>query len=311
MERDIDKFLTYLEVEKYASVNTIKSYHGDLRLFKNFLGSQLRRISLNTNCDALLDGEQGWGETIENIDHILLRKYLVYLREKGHSKKSISRRLACLRSFFKFLVREGYLKSNPISGLSAPKQEKKLPLFLIEDEVTKLLETPEKDLPGLRDRAILETLYSTGIRVSELVGLNLEDMDFIGGVVKVRGKGKKERLTPIGDRALRVIRDYLEKRPAVSLDKKNPLFLNKGNTRLTDRSVRRMVEKYIRLASIKTDASPHTLRHSFATHLLNRGADLRSVQELLGHVNLSTTQIYTHVTTERLKSVYNKAHPRA
>ena len=182
--------------------------------------------------------------------------------------------------------------------MSNPKLEKHLPKFLTEEEITRLIESPDlAKLSGLRDRAILETFYSTGIRVSELVGLNFEDIDFFSGVVKVRGKGKKERMVPIGEKALGVLRDYAQKRkntlPAV--------FLNKNGSRLTDRGVRLILDKYIRLTSLREDISPHSLRHSFATHLLNRGADLRSVQELLGHANLSTTQIYTHVTMDKLK----------
>jgi site-specific recombinase XerD len=213
-----------------------------------------------------------------------------------------------LRTFFKFLSREGYIKTNPATLLLTPKLDKRLPQFLTEDEINKLLDSPSKDdISGLRDRAIMETFYSTGMRISELVGLNLEDVDFISGVVKVRGKGKKERLLPIGEKALTALRHYLDKRK----EKTKEIFLNKSGTRITDRGVRDILEKYIKLTSLKENISPHTLRHTFATHLLNHGADLRSVQELLGHVNLSTTQIYTHLSTERLKNIYDKTHPRA
>jgi Site-specific recombinase XerD len=192
--------------------------------------------------------------------------------------------------------------------LSTPKLDKHLPSFLTEDDVVKLVESPSKDkTSGLRDRAMLETLYSTGMRISELVGLDREDIDFVASVVKVLGKGRKERLLPIGERALSSIQEYLNKRE----EENKALFLNKNGSRLTGRGIRDVLAKYIKITSIKTHVSPHTLRHSFATHLLNRGADLRSVQELLGHVNLSTTQIYTHLTTDRLKIVYDKAHPRA
>lgn len=294
MDRYINKFLAYLEIEKNASPHTMLNYHIDLKCFRNFLGEV----------------------PIEKIDYLILRKFLAYLKEKNFAKRTVARRIACLRSFFKFLCREGYLKTNPISVLSTPKLDKRLPIFLSEDEVTKLIESAdEKNFQGLRDRAILEALYSTGIRVSELVGLNVEDVDFIGGVVKVLGKGNKERLVPIGDRALRSMRDYLEKvlvpEESRSGKSKRALFLNKSKRRLSDVSVRKIIDKYIRKTSLKEKISPHTLRHTFATHLLNRGADLRSVQELLGHMNLSTTQIYTHLTTERLKSVYDKTHPRA
>ncbi|MDD2654770.1 MAG: tyrosine-type recombinase/integrase, partial [Candidatus Omnitrophica bacterium] len=189
-----------------------------------------------------------------------------------------------------------------------PKLDKRLPHFLTEDEMLKLLGAPPKDgESGLRDRAIMETFYSTGMRISELVGLNMDDIDFISGVVKVRGKGKKERLLPIGEKALSALRQYIENRK----EKTKEVFLNKNGTRITDRGVRDILEKYIKLTSLKENISPHTLRHTFATHLLNHGADLRSVQELLGHVNLSTTQIYTHLSTERLKNIYDKTHPRA
>ena len=290
IDRYIVKFLNYLKVEKNMSMHTVLNYSIDLRDISKFLGDSAE---------------------IEKIDYLALRKFLADLKLRNYSHRTIARKFACLRSFFKFLYREGYIKSNPISGLSTPKLERKLPVFLDESEVAKLLEAPPTDaLAGLRDRAMLETLYSSGLRISELVGLNIDNIDFIGGVLKVLGKGRKERLVPIGDRALKCIRAYLEKRGVESLDKK-AVFLNKSNSRLTDRSVRRTLEKYIHITSLREDISPHTLRHSFATHLLNRGADLRSVQELLGHMNLSTTQIYTHVTAERMKAVYNKAHPRA
>jgi site-specific recombinase XerD len=195
--------------------------------------------------------------------------------------------------------------------LSSPKLDKHLPSFMTEEEVKKLIESAfarnDKDIPGLRDRAILEVFYSSGLRISELVGLNLDDIDFISGIVKIRGKGKKERIVPIGEAALLTIRKYLDKRK-----KESPvIFLNNNSRRITTRGVRYILGKYLHLAEMRPGVSAHTFRHSFATHLLNRGADLRTVQELLGHANLSTTQIYTHLTTEKLKSVYDKAHPHA
>jgi len=278
--------MRYLEIEKNYSVHTLLNYRLDLEGFSEFLGYS----------------------PIEGIDYLTLRKYLAALKEKNLAVRTVNRRLSSLRSFFKFLTREGYLKVNPIVILSSPKQEKHLPIFLTEEEVTRLIEAAaSKDERGLRDRAILETFYSTGIRIAELTGLSAEDIDFIGSIVKVMGKGKKERIVPIGEQALAAIRSYLAKRKKQA----EALFLNKSGRRISARGIRNIVKKYITLASIKQGVSPHTLRHSFATHLLNRGADLRSVQELLGHVNLSTTQIYTHLTTERLKSVYDKAHPRA
>lgn len=289
MQRYIEKFIRYLEIEKNYSKHTILNYTLDLEGFRKFLGEI----------------------PIGNVDYLVLRKYLALLKEKNMGSRTVGRHLSTLRSFFKFLTREGYLKTNPILVLSSPKLDKHLPQFLTEEEMIKLIDTvvpkDDKDELRFRDRTILETFYSTGIRISELVGLNIDDIDFISCVVKIRGKGKKERMVPIGDHAVSAIRKYLE----IRKQQTNALFLNKSGRRITDRGVRDIVGKYLRLASFRQGISPHTIRHSFATHLLNRGADLRSVQELLGHANLSTTQIYTHLTTERLKNVYNKAHPRA
>lgn len=289
IDRYIEKFIRYLEIERNASRHTLINYSIDLKSLGEFLKE----------------------EPIEKVDYVSLRRYLAHIKEQNLSKVSIARKIASIRSFFKFLFREGIIKNNPASSLSTPKRDKHLPKFLDEKEIVVLLESPDRESEaGARDRAILETLYSTGIRVSELVGLNMDHIDQIGGVVKVFGKGKKERIVPIGERALQAIRDYLKKKRPITRDTK-ALFFNKSGGRLTDRSVRRIINKYIIKASIQQKISPHTLRHSFATHMLDHGADLRSVQELLGHANLSTTQIYTHITTERLKSAYEKAHPRA
>ncbi len=289
MQRYIDKFINYLKIEKNAAEHTITNYKIDLRSFLSFLQ----------------------GKDVSTVDHLMLRRFLADMRARAYSKRTIARKLASLRSFFKFLYREGYIKSNPVTAISSPKLDKKLPIFLDVGKVTTLILTPDtKTDSGLRDRAILETLYSTGIRVSELVGLDSSDVDFISGVIKVFGKGSKERIVPIGDEAIAAIRKYIVKRNKRVKDK-DAIFLNSRGGRLTDRSVRRVIDKYIHACSIEEKISPHSLRHSFATHLLDRGADLRSVQELLGHMNLSTTQIYTHVTMARMKSVYDKAHPRA
>lgn len=286
MNRFIEKFLTYLEIEKNYSRHTLVNYKIDLVEFANFVKET----------------------PVERIDYLTLRRYLAELRTKEPKPRTLARKLSSLRSFFKFLQREGYVKNNPTALIMTPKLDKKLPQFLTEEEMGKFIEAPsKKNWSGKRDRAILETLYSTGMRVSELVGLNTENVDFIGNIVKVQGKGKKERLIPIGNKALLAIREYLKEREKQS----SALFLNKNGTRLTTRSICNITDKYIRLTGLRDKVSPHALRHSFATHLLNRGADLRSVQELLGHVNLSTTQIYTHMTTEKIKSVYDKAHPRA
>jgi integrase/recombinase XerC len=286
IDRYIDKFINYLRIEKNVSRHTIINYTQDLKDFSVFLEKK----------------------GLEDVDYLTIRKFLALLRSKEYKKKSIARKLSALRSFFKFLYKEGHVKTNPVVTVFTPKIEKTLPVFLDMPSVAKLIESADpKDIHGLRDRAIMELLYSSGLRVSELVGLDIDDVDYIGGVVKVMGKGRRERICPVGEKASGSIRDYTNKRRG----KGKALFLNKSGTRLCDRSVRRIIDKHIRKISLSQKISPHTLRHSFATHLLERGADLRSVQELLGHKNLSTTQIYTHITAERLKSVYDKTHPRA
>ncbi|MFH1858075.1 MAG: tyrosine recombinase XerC [Candidatus Omnitrophota bacterium] len=290
MKRYIEKFFRYLQYEKNVSPHTITCYRGDLEAFQQAVGEV----------------------AVEKVTLLDLRRFLADLKAKNLKKITMARKLSSLRTFFKFLCREGYLKTNPTLTLRTPKQEKRLPRTLGLEEVKQILEAPAEGFLGQRDRAILETLYSSGLRVSELTQLNLSHVDFIGGVVKVMGKGKKERLTPIGEEALRAIRAYLETREKVKIQRNaQALFTNKNGTRLTSRSVRRLLDRAIRKTSLAYHVSPHTLRHSFATHLLDRGADLRSVQELLGHQHLSTTQIYTHVTAERLKKIYEKTHPRA
>ncbi|MFA6320414.1 MAG: tyrosine recombinase XerC [Candidatus Omnitrophota bacterium] len=292
MQRFVEKFINYLKVEKNSSAHTITNYSVDLKAFEEFLGDK----------------------DVSAIDHLLLRKFLADMRAKDYSKRTVARKLASLRSFFKFMYREGHIKTNPISAISTPKLDHKLPVVLDEGQIAKLLQCPpEDDVFGLRDRAMLETIYSAGIRVSELVGLNISNVDLIGEVIKVFGKGSKERMVPIGRPAATALRRYLDRRDELGVkDKdKNAVFLGKNGTRLWDRSVRRILDKHIKSCAVVEHISPHSLRHSFATHMLDHGADLRSVQELLGHANLSTTQIYTHVTMDRLKAVYDKAHPRA
>jgi tyrosine recombinase XerC len=286
MSHPIPKFLTYLEIEKNYSDHTIVNYRIDLDEFFEFLN----------------------GQSFKDVDYQMLRRFVAHIRQKNLKPRSVARKLSCLRSFFKFLHREGIVDKNPATLLMTPKLDKKLPVFLTEEETLTLIETPQNDkLSDLRDRAIFETLYSTGIRVSEIVGLNDNSVDMIGNIIRVMGKGKKERMVPIGDKAIEAIREYTANRPS----KSQALFLNKDGQRLTTRSIRHIINKHLHKTSILKKISPHAIRHSFATHLLNRGADLRSVQELLGHQNLSTTQIYTHLTTEKLKSVYDQAHPRA
>ncbi len=292
MNPHVQNFLKFLESEKNASSHTVKNYAIDLREFSAFLDQK----------------------GVESVDYIDIRSFLALLKDKNYSKSSISRKLACIRSFFKFLAREEVVKTNPSAGIATPKREKKLPNFLEREEVVRLIESPAAaSWEGKRDRAILETLYSSGLRVSELVGLNQDDLDFFSALVRVRGKGKKERIVPLGQAALKAVQEYTGHKPPKMRDngQKKPLYLNRSGGRLTDRSVRRMILKYCRVTGLKKEVSPHMLRHSFATHMLDNGADLRSVQELLGHENLSTTQIYTHVTTKRLKEAYEAAHPRA
>lgn len=290
--RYIDEFIDYLNAERGASKHTIKAYRTDLLIFKEWREKK--------------------GVREDEVDQDVLRDYIAWMQQNGQSRATIARRFATLRSYYKFLTREEYMDTNPILEISTPKLEKKLPDFLYIEEVNTLLASPgEDDTISIRDRAILETLYSTGIRVSELVALNLSDLDLEAGMVKVMGKGGRERFVPIGSYAIRAIKRYLEKRPELLSKEEDALFLNRWGERISDRGVRFLIGKYMRRAGIGKRVSPHTLRHSFATHLLNRGADLRMVQEMLGHKSLSTTQIYTHLTKERLKKVYDETHPRA
>ena len=286
----VDRFLKFLEAEKNASPHTIKNYRSDLVEFFRFLGKN----------------------SPSEVNYLAIRRFLAHLKEKDFLRTTVSRKLACLKSFFKYLTREHLVAANPASGIATPKRERRLPSFLETKEVEHLLESTKGDSWEIkRDRAILETLYSSGIRVSELVGLDWNDMDLLSGLIKVRGKGKKERIVPIGSCAGNAIKEYMDATAVDSSNRSFPLFLNRSKTRLTDRSVRRITLKCAKRAALKKGISPHTLRHTFATHLLDRGADLRSVQELLGHAHLSTTQIYTHVSAKRLREAYDQAHPRA
>jgi len=323
----IHKFLDYLRFERRFSEHTAKCYGADLTQFGEFIkgASESDQTDSELISSSHHEAEPGTAVATQvdlKVDQLLLstqidtvRSYLGLLNEKQYSKATIARKLATLRSFYKFLVKRNYTSSNPVVSIRTPKQEKKLPRFLEYEEVKKLLSTPPVNTwLGARDKAILETLYSTGIRVSELVALNMDDIDFLGEVVHVRGKGKKERISPIGSSALQVIQHYMEYRNKRAQSNGNfdskVLFVNKHGRRLSTRSVRRKMDKYLKMSGLDPAISPHTLRHSFATHMLNNGADLRSVQELLGHQSLSTTQIYTHLTTKRLKEVYDNAHPR-
>lgn len=309
MEEALAEFLRSLALEKNASELTVKSYREDLTQAIEFLRGK------NDN-QPLTPGQ---------ITSRHLRAFTVWLHEKQYAKTTVARRIAAVRSWFRFLCRQGLVSKNPADGLRAPRQDKKLPHFLSETALDQLMQAPAPDTPqGLRDRAILETLYSAGLRVSEMTGLNLGDLDLDAGIATIRGKGKKERLAFFGSTALQTLKAWLAVRgaPAAPDEKRttsrgrgkkeeDAVFLNKNGTRLTSRSVGRLLEKYLAQAGMDPRTSPHTLRHTFATHLLDRGADIRSVQELLGHSSLANTQIYTHVTTQRLKDSYDKAHPRA
>jgi integrase/recombinase XerC len=299
MQEALAEFLHHLSLEKNASPLTVKSYREDLvqalDFFRTRLGSSAPRPDkLNTR---------------------LVRAYLAWLHEQGYAKSTIARRLAAVRSWCRFLCRQTVLKVNPADGLRGPRLDQKLPHFVQREDMLKLLAAPPAEEPlGVRDRAILETLYSAGLRVSELTGLNGGDVDLDAGLATVRGKGRRERLALLGPPAVHAVRLWLGQRAVIVARRPRAaaaLFLNRAGTRLSSRSVGRMLEKYLAQAGLDPRTSPHTLRHSFATHLLDAGADIRSVQELLGHRSLSTTQIYTHVTTQRLRDSYHQAHPRA
>jgi integrase/recombinase XerC len=286
----VERFLRYLAVERGASPHTLKSYRTDLADCAAFLAAS----RLGTLVDA---------------DARLLRAYLAALHERGLARSSVARRLATLRSFYRFLIRRGHAQANPAREVHSPKLPKRLPTYLPIDESEALLRADPPATPaGARDRAILELLYATGVRVAELSGLDVEDVDLRDGAVRVLGKGSKERIVPVGGKAVEALRAYLRQGGDRA---SGPLFLNERGGRLTVRSVHRIVRARARAAGLYRRVSPHTLRHTFATHLLDAGADLRLIQELLGHARLGTTQKYTHVTTDRLMKVYDAAHPRA
>ena len=301
----IDSFLDYLRSQKGYSDHTVKNYQVDLDHFLKFLANREGST-----------GEKGIAPELESIDFLVIREYLGRLYGR-YKRTTIARKLSAIRSFFYFLERKGLVQSNPAADISSPKQGRYIPSHLPVDEMFRLLEGPDRAKPlGLRDLAILEVLYSCGIRVSELSGLNVSSIDFDQRLVKVLGKGNKERIVPIGRKALEAIQEYVEAthplRKKGSRDfQDEPLFINFRGGRLTTRSIGRIVKRYASQCGLMTEITPHSLRHTFATHLLDGGADLRSVQELLGHVSLSTTQKYTHVSLEKLMEVYDKAHPRS
>jgi len=300
MDRLINRFIEYLATERNFSTHTLRSYRTDLRQFSLYLKGK---------------GFSGNLDKEPFVDHIMIRSFLGFLHKKN-KKSSIARKLASLRSFFKFLDKRGIIKTNPMDVIFIPKQEKYIPTFLTVDEINRLLESPDtSQISGLRDQAILEVLYSSGLRLAELTHMDVDSIDFSLGVVRVLGKGDKERIVPIGEVAMAALKRYMERREELIRKKtalgERALFLNYRGKRLSERSVHKIVRKYAHRCGLLRNISPHSLRHTFATHLLDGGADLRSVQELLGHISLSTTQRYTHISMDRLMEVYDKTHPRS
>ena len=343
----IEQFVNYLCYERHFSPYTARCYKADLRQYGEFLESDTTpgsSLGINsesdpskpatypsaaeisepetlTPSDSTADGGS-IGQSMVNADAMVVRRFLAHLDGFGYSPATTARKIATLRSFYKWLDKREQITNNPMLLIRTPKQTKRLPKAITVEQVDKLLSMPDsRDTLGARDRAILETLYSTGVRVSELVELNRSNLDLSGQTLRVRGKGKRERIVPLGSHAMAAIRHYMtllepdprfrEHRDRSEAEPSVPFFVNKNGGRLSSRSVRRKLDKYLVMAELDSTISPHTLRHSFATHLLDNGADLRSVQELLGHQSLSTTQIYTHLSTMRLRSAYDEAHPRA
>lgn len=297
---EIGDFLDYLTYERNVSINTIEAYRDDLEAFIGFL----------TNDYFTLGRDQ---LDLRLVDHLAIRAFLAHQGRRKLARASIARELSCIRSFFKWLVREGRVEVNPARAVATPKVEKQLPQVMQTSEVTLLIEQVATETPlGVRDLAWMELLYASGLRIGELVAIDIEDLELRAKLVKVRGKGSKERIVPFGSKAAEAIRNWLAARPELVRDPdETALFVNYRGERITDRSVRRLFDGYLRAASLRSGISPHTMRHSFATHLLNAGADLRAIQELLGHASLSTTQKYTHLNDWQLMAVYKKAHPRA
>lgn len=299
MDQALADFLRHLGLEKNSSAHTVKSYREDLTQAVAYFKDKL--------------GNSG-DVSASRVTTRHVRGYVAWLTEQGYAKTTVARRLAAVRSWFRYLCRQGVVSTNPCDGVRGPRQDRKLPHFLTGEQVEQLLAAPQGDEPlDWRDRAIFETLYSAGLRVAELVGLNLEDLDLDERILTVRGKGRRERLAMLGAPAVDALRRWLAVRESlIPANQAQPaVFLNHRGGRLTTRSVGRILERYLKEVGLDPRTSPHTLRHSFATHLLDAGADIRGVQELLGHRNLTTTQIYTHVSTQRLQDSYQKAHPRA
>jgi integrase/recombinase XerC len=321
----IDAFCDHLRIARGLSPHTVKGYAEDLMQFAGFLEGERDPTTDDprptttssdqrptTNDQPSIEGD--WGA----VTHRDLRRFLGELQAKGYARRSIARKLSAVRTFYRYLARREAVQGNPTVGITGPRRDQRLPQCITAPEIERLLQTPDRGATlGLRDAAILETLYSSGMRVSELVALDLTDLPEEDGRVRVFGKGRKERVVFLGRAARETLGEYLQRsRPALARSsrkgvKSSALFLNKNGTRLSDRSVRTIVETHVEAACIAGGGSPHTLRHSFATHLLENGADLRSVQELLGHASLAATQVYTHLTQDQLRKVYDAAHPRA
>jgi integrase/recombinase XerC len=304
MQKHIDDFIRHLKYERNASAHTLRNYLSDLAQFYDHLAP------------ADKDGRRR-EVPIQEIDNLTIREYMATLYEQNRKKSSIHRKVAALRTFFRYLCREGILEVNPATLVSSPRVERKLPNHLTIEQMVRFIETPETEtVLGRRDRAILELLYASGLRVSELVGLNLTDIDFENLTIRVKGKGRKVRIIPFGTHAKAALQAYLAVRGELLLEAEpdridpNAVFFNYQGTRITTRSVGRMIDKYVKMCTDLHHISPHSLRHSFATHLLDAGADMRAIQELLGHARLSTTQQYTHVTMDRLMEVYDRTHPK-
>jgi integrase/recombinase XerC len=329
----LDSFTSYLADERHFSPYTARCYGADLRQFVDYLCTS-QRLSVHDQRDqaafekyaatrqpgaSFPTGSGTITDSMCQANADLIRGFLTHLGDQQYSAATMARKIATLRSFYKWAERRGYASANPMTAIRTPRQAKRLPKAITIDQVEKLLAAPgDGDVLSRRDRAMLETLYSTGIRVSELVGLQMDDLDLTGEALRIRGKGKKERIVPLGSHAIGGIQRYLELLKAdpkfanaANGTGRMPLFVNKHGGRLSSRSVRRKLDKYLKQVGLDPSISPHTLRHSFATHLLDNGADLRSVQELLGHQSLSTTQVYTHLSTQRLQDAYHRAHPRA
>lgn len=318
----VTRYQDYLRLEKHFSEHTVHAYGADVLQFARFLiggaahaSSDAVPAPVPAPAPAPAPDPAISDRLLLSCDAVAFREFLAFMFQQRYTKSTTARKLASLRSFYRLLVRSGDLPVSPMSAIRTPKQEKRLPKCLDIDQISRLLEAPgNDDMLAARDRAMMEVLYSTGLRVGELVAMEMQDMDPHEGIVRIRGKGRKDRLTPIGSRAIKALDVYFQRRLAEGKAQgphAHRVFINKHGGPLSTRSVRRKLDKYLLMAGIDPGVSPHTLRHSFATHMLDAGADLRSVQELLGHQSLSTTQIYTHLTTARMKQVYDAAHPRA